>query len=734
VAGTNRPSVVEAFASTGLTSSPGRTWNVMRQAVTTVILGVCLVVSPLALAEATAGDLAGTIGQASRLVEAKSYSQAATLLEDLLHQTYEAMAREARAVGNARDAAHFQDNVAIIDRSRGAHPPLAKAPDANAKLAAPSKPAVAAAKSPDGDSTTITPSPPPNQARSATNHEPTKQSRQEPTPLPEPVTMPLPATSPTKPEPSSLSKPEAAGNPLGPLVGPRDFALGGGVAIDSIKAASEVLDSDATPSGKSDSGTAARGKGSIPNAPPITLEEGDRLFSAGRYDEAGKCYAAMASRNALPGHRKEHWAYCRMVAIARRINLRPQSTTEWEEIASEITNIQRLTPNIWYGEYLRNKVAEASRNPRRPPIKSDALIVRASAPDDTQGKPATESRRFPRLFAKSRAGAAAQPGAAPAAASSSTVAAIPLKLPPASSANDSPSERNRGEASAPMPIGSGAAAGSTLAQDVAPMHAPNETDSAPWQVYETTNFRVFHQDVRLAETAGNAAETVRAAQAKRWASPAAQRPWTPRCDLYLYPSGKAFARETNQPEESPGFSTMMCNGNRVVARRINLRADHPLLVTAILPHEVTHVVLADLFTTQQIPRWADEGIAVLAEPSAEQAIRAAELLEPLESGRVFDVRKLMAMDYPDAKEWSLYYAQSVSLTRFLVEQGPPEQFVQFVQSSQRDGVENALRGTYGFGSLVELQERWTKFARQQRQDVKQASRDINSQPGGTELK
>ena len=136
---------------------------------------------------------------------------------------------------------------------------------------------------------------------------------------------------------------------------------------------------------------------------------------------------------------------------------------------------------------------------------------------------------------------------------------------------------------------------------------------------------------------------------------------------------------------------MMCNGNRVVARRMNLRADHPLLVTAILPHEVTHVVLADLFTTQQIPRWADEGLAVLAEPTTEQETRAAELRGPLEAGRIFDLRKLMAMDYPNANDWSLYYAQSVSLTRFLVERGPPEQFLQFVQNSQRDGIEGIAR-------------------------------------------
>ena len=67
-----------------------------------------------------AADAAGTIAQAKRLIEAKDYSQAATLLEDLLpeadakerrsildllRQSYEAMAREAKAAGNDREAA-----------------------------------------------------------------------------------------------------------------------------------------------------------------------------------------------------------------------------------------------------------------------------------------------------------------------------------------------------------------------------------------------------------------------------------------------------------------------------------------------------------------------------------------------------------------------------------------------------------------------------------------------------
>jgi hypothetical protein len=146
------------------------------------------------------------------------------------------------------------------------------------------------------------------------------------------------------------------------------------------------------------------------------------------------------------------------------------------------------------------------------------------------------------------------------------------------------------------------------------------------------------------------------------------------------------------------------------------------------------VVLADLFTGQQIPRWADEGLAVLAEPWAEQQTRATELSDPLESGRVFHLSKLMAMDYPDPKDWSLYYAQSVSLTRFLVEQAPPEQFIQFVQSLQRDGVESALRSTYRITGLAELQDRWAEYARQQIKPVREASRDPVARPGDTVVK
>jgi hypothetical protein len=247
-----------------------------------------------------------------------------------------------------------------------------------------------------------------------------------------------------------------------------------------------------------------------------------------------------------------------------------------------------------------------------------------------------------------------------------------------------------------------------------------------WQVRETANFTIHHTDPTLAEQAARTAETIRAQQSKRWGSTATRSTWTPRCEIFLFPTSGEFARMTGQPETSPGFSTMEIQAGRISARRVNLRADHPQLIAAILPHEVTHVVLADLFTQQQIPRWADEGMAVLAEPLNEQISRTTGLTGPLKEGRVFKLSELMAIDYPSAEAWSLYYAQSVSLTQFLVDQGTHEQFVRFVRGAQQKGVEESLRSVYKIASFSELENRWQAFARRQVGEATASSRGAGS--------
>ncbi len=75
-----------------------------------------------------------------------------------------------------------------------------------------------------------------------------------------------------------------------------------------------------------------------------------------------------------------------------------------------------------------------------------------------------------------------------------------------------------------------------------------------WQVRETPSFRILHLDPELAERAAEAAEAARDIHIRRWTGSAPKGPWSPKCDVYLYPTAMIFSQMTGQPEESPGFS------------------------------------------------------------------------------------------------------------------------------------------------------------------------------------
>jgi len=703
----------------------------MRHAVTTMILGVSLALVLSGRSRGDGTDVAATIDRARRLIQANDHSSAIAFLEealleaqakdrsailDLLRQSYEVIARQAEASGRSRDAAHYRDNLAILNRSRESSPPAKTSAELPKTPLEPPKTPTRPKPVPKGSSAEA------GVANESPRFLPFKAL------IPDLASQSAPPIKP-EPEPAPLSEPvdTPTEKPPTPKLSSSDTTAGSGSSEPTKNEPDREANASSgtnfpagavSPSTDSQSGPEAT-VGSQPDPTNTSLEEADRLFAIKRYDEAGRSCSALARQNRLQANRKEQWAYCRWVEVVRRINARPDSAREWEEIESEVQSIQQLTPKSWYGEYLRNKVAEARRLNPGPVAQSGNLVVRGSAPDEA------ETRKIPRLFGKSRAAAPSQPSVTSSEPSTALDQSLnlPGPLSPGQKPNVSTSvDRTDADSVAPK-----LASRTQRPLDTNVRRAGDEP-AAPgsWQLHETANFRIFHRDARLAEAAAEVAESVRATQAKRWSSPAAQRTWTPRCEIYLYPTGEMLAQATGQPDTSPGFSAMEVNGNRIVARKIHLRADHAQMRDAILPHEVTHVVVADLFIAQPLPRWADEGIAVLAEPPTEQRLKAAELREPLESGRVFPLDKLMAMDYPDAKDWGIYYAQSVSLTRFLAEQGPPEWFIRFVRASQQKGVEAALRDVYKIGGLDVLQQRWLEYARGQVATLGTSTADANA--------
>jgi hypothetical protein len=229
-----------------------------------------------------------------------------------------------------------------------------------------------------------------------------------------------------------------------------------------------------------------------------------------------------------------------------------------------------------------------------------------------------------------------------------------------------------------------------------------------WQVAETANFRVFYrQSSELAEQAARVAERTRTAMYSKWFG-AACDDWNPKCDLFLHATGQDYNQATRAPVSSPGHSSFRYDDHgQLASRRIDLRCDHPDLLTAVLPHETTHTVLAGSFGAQQMPRWADEGMAVLTEPRDKIERYLRNLPQHYQDRHLFQVRQLMQMpDYPHPDYVGAFYAQSVSIVEFLTNKEGPRVFADFVRDGLKDGYEAALRKHYKYQDFAAMQEDW----------------------------
>lgn len=640
-------------------------------------------------------------------------------LIEALRTAYEQAARQAEAVGKTREAEQYRENLAILARKPrpASTPAMAPAPKPAAPAPAPVPPAPRTAPV---EPQTVTPAP-----ATAPAAEPVRPRSASPDPGPPaepPAPLPLPPSddavqrASTEPEPRAepqAPRPKAAANaPAAPDETPLFDALPGAEAIEPkplrnapapatrpeprtgsaapapVPAAEEAAPEPLGPGSSPPAAPAARQPAASPepdrstpgmpaDAPaPATsstqgeLTQADAAFRQRNYAGAGRLYSKLAEADELPENRKGVWAYCRRFQVVQRINAHPTTADEWQAIATEIEQIRQIAGKHWYDEYLMSLVKERSKGASTRPRQAPAAEPQAKAGPRATSDPAL-----------SKVAVRGQSPAAPPSASTRLAAAGP---------------RDR-----------------TLPAEANPAGAPLASPTLNrWQVLDTANFRIFHTDPALARQVGEVAEATRSAQLRRWSGSESNTRWVPVCEVFLYPNAAIFSQQTGQPPDSPGFSTSGLMAGRVTARRVNLRTDHPKLVAAILPHEVTHIVLAELFPEQQIPRWADEGMAVLAEPSDEQQHRAADLHAPLRGGKIFSVDQLMVMDYPEGQHWPLYYAQSISLTKYLVELDSPVRFVEFVRDAQKHGFEPALQRHYQISSYRDLQERWLVYAQQ----------------------
>jgi hypothetical protein len=232
-----------------------------------------------------------------------------------------------------------------------------------------------------------------------------------------------------------------------------------------------------------------------------------------------------------------------------------------------------------------------------------------------------------------------------------------------------------------------------------------------WKVAETANFRIFHnQPMELVEKVAEAAERSRAAVEARWFA-GASGGWDPKCSIYLHATGQDYSRKTGQ-FNSPGHSSIRIEGGRLIERRIDLHCDETNMLSAVLPHETTHIVLAGEFGGRLVPRWADEGMAVLNEPRERIDRHLNNLPVCKQQHKLYHIQDLMSLEaYPaDRGGVSAFYAQSVSLVDLLASIRGEQEFTMFLREGMRYGYEKSLQRHYGLRSFADLERRWEDHA------------------------
>lgn len=240
------------------------------------------------------------------------------------------------------------------------------------------------------------------------------------------------------------------------------------------------------------------------------------------------------------------------------------------------------------------------------------------------------------------------------------------------------------------------------------LFAASPDRTVAWRVVETANFRIMNYGVRpVSPEIAAACESLRDSLTLRWLGATDHAAWNPKCDLVLHSTDEAYLREVGAGGRSTLASSLIDRQQgRVAARRIDVRATNADWATGALGHELTHVVLADHFSDRPVPRWIDEGTAILADTADKQNLHRRDLRHALAARSQFRVHELLTLtDYPAAHRWAAFYGQSASLVQNLIDRAGEQKLLEFVELSLEHGYEQGFQRVYGT-TIVEFERRW----------------------------
>jgi hypothetical protein len=235
--------------------------------------------------------------------------------------------------------------------------------------------------------------------------------------------------------------------------------------------------------------------------------------------------------------------------------------------------------------------------------------------------------------------------------------------------------------------------------------------------YETPNFVIETKNATQAKQYGDAAEYFRKELAVEWLGEEMPR-WGDRCPITVNVGSRLGAG---------GATTFVFNHGEVFGWRMSIQGSHERILDSVLPHEITHMILASYFR-QPLPRWADEGASTSVEHHSERTRHRKMLLEFLQSQRGIPFNAMFAMkEYPN--DIMPLYAQGFSLSEYLIQQGGKRKFLAFM----KDGLDgerwpDAVQLHYGHANLGTLQNAWLGWVAQGFPEIRRPQNTPDSAP------
>jgi hypothetical protein len=209
------------------------------------------------------------------------------------------------------------------------------------------------------------------------------------------------------------------------------------------------------------------------------------------------------------------------------------------------------------------------------------------------------------------------------------------------------------------------------------------------------NFVVEAPTAEIAQQVGQWAEYYRKEKAMEWLG-REMPPWSEPCPLHVKVTfGGAGGATSFNFMHGQVWQTMQIEGGL------------ERLLKSVLPHEVTHTVFAHFFRCP-VPRWADEGGAVLSEDDLERSRHDQLVRQILNAGRAIPLRRLFSLrDYP--REVGALYAEGYSVAYFLVATSGRRAFLSFVAQGMQGDWDTAVQSHYRYQNVEQLEEAWRAY-------------------------